>query len=338
MKRSIRIISLFIIVLSMMLLVGCKKEEVNNENDAKVRAPNKGSIVSSVELTDENGNKVTVTKNIDPIQLYNLLNNICNTNYYMAFNYTDELKDDYGIDINGTFANIRTQEGNDSFTGNFFFLEKTIGDVKYSYSTLSETIRSDFTYFNRRGEVFLTNDKVYFGGVIQEPSYNLYLFKNGNSFVRSSCPSLQDATSTQEEKTIEFAISTNKARQFMMMYDYGFTNFVVEELIDEFTYNIELTDKYIIFSVSQPYGIYSPSHIAMGLGLEKGTYNKTIYFNTETYEIDYTHSYGEIYTHPGYYGILCTFDYECSKIDKTIVEKQIDELNNFIDENAVRYN
>ena len=82
----------------------------------------------------------------------------------------------------------------------------------------------------------------------------------------------------------------------------------IEQFVDKFDYKVTLTKNYIIFSVKQPIGLELNKFYGERYGKE-GSFEKEIYFNISTYQIDYVKTNASIYNNTSYPGVLLEYNY-----------------------------
>ena len=232
----------FMITLSLLFITltlgSCHKTE-------NIKEPDKGKVVDSVILTTNDGEVVTVTSKTDGILLYNLLSeklNLKNTCY--EYSFKDDI-DEYGVTINGLYySNLNNSEGK----YNMYFLgESRIGLTNFDYSCfVNKSFTNDLEkYTEVRGEVTKKNNKIICGALVENNRH--YLFEEKGE----ELPTQPQYGNADNEYT--FYVGVNRARNAIDAIDKGLRGFYIEGYEEVFDYTINITDKYIIFSVEQPY-------------------------------------------------------------------------------------
>lgn len=317
-KQLMILLSLLFITLS---LVSCYQAK-------DIKAPKEGEAVDSVILTTNDGEVVTVTSKTDGILLYNILSeklNLKNTCY--EYSFKDDL-DEYGVTINGLYySNLNNSEGE----YNMYFSGKSqTGLTKFDYSCfINKSYTNDLEKYSEvRGEVTKKNNKIIYGVFIENNRY--YLFEEKGEQLPTQPPYGNPDVETDEKEYI-FYVGVDRARKAIDGIDKDLRGFYIEGYEEVFDYTINITNKYIIFSVEQP---YSSSWFDTGYDRlpEKGIYTKTIYYNLETNQIDYMHVYAKTYAYHPYLHRLYEYQLTIKKVGQNKIDSFIEDLDELFEE------
>ncbi len=327
MKKLLHLTSIIVTVLLTMCLCSC------NKKIKEVGSLDKGITISSVEFVSKDGVAYEINKDFDPVLLYHLLiekNDI--TNVYYEYNYKEKYYE-YHTNLYGVYGYFHNIENDISETNIYYFSESVINKKAYSYVAFREEkihlVTHDHT--SNSGSYALENKKILCGRIIDE-KYKGFGFKNNGDFV----PANLNYSEGENDVADNFVIGSGRANRSIAAADSRIYGYYIEGYVDEFEYNIELTDKYIIFSVKQPYG-FDTGQIQIK-DLTKGEFEKTVYYNYNTNKIDYAYTKANISSSINSPGALVKYECVVKIIDKAVIDNKVKEVKAFIDKNAVEMN
>lgn len=327
MKKLLHLTSIIVTVLLAMCLCSC------NKKIKEVGSLDKGTTISSVEFVSKDGVAYEINKDFDPVLLYQLLvEKYDYRNVYYEFNYEVEFRELYA-NLYGILGRENNKIGDVYEENYYYFTESVVNKKVYSYVGFKESKINDVTkdHSLNSGSYALENKKILCGSILDE-NYKALGFKNKGDFV----PANLNYSEGKDDAPANFVISSHRISPSVLFYDANPSGFYIEGYLSEFEYNIEVTDKYIIFSVKQPYG-FDIGQIRID-DLEKGEFEKTIYYNYNTNKIDYAYTKANISSSINSPGVLVKYECVVKIIDKAVIDNKVKESKAFIDKNAVEMN
>lgn len=309
MKKIISILVLFICLFS---LTSCF--------NGGLTKPRTGRRVREITLTKTNNETITINKKTDPYLLYQII---------------EELYDnDYCFEYYGSFS-IKTKDISKKTYRGLYVKHEDL-TYKTHINKYKKINRFSFMENNQHDIIDLCTlkDQPIYGFSVHN---NLrYAFVNNGEEVRPQYPSYADMTDKDSKEICDYL---NHADIFQSIFlREGFLGgLYIEKLRDKFEYKFTLTKNYIIFSVKQPYGIPGNS-LPYEAITPNGKFVKKIYFNINTFQIDYVKTKANIYNNLIFLGIETKYSYVLSRVEMNFINSQIEQLKQYTKENAVLSN
>ena len=272
--------------------------------------PEAGLELDKVTLNLKQGLQVEVDSSIDPGLLIDIISK----------NYNSDVAYQFSAKINQINDKVYNQEVNGYYYYNMLtkvdYLKANKNSLGLEVFFYSEGI-SEMLYLVK------SNGSPLYGS--KSSNGKISTFKNGDEIVPVIYPSASEITDKKTEVNCNYLVNVDRVRRNL---SFGVLSGLYNlEYINEFKYEISVTEKYIILTVNQPYGeTISNSYGIDPALLRKGECVKTIYLNVSTLEIDYIEANIKTYTYPSYVNMLYDYSYVLSKIDKSVIDDSIDDL------------
>ena len=297
-----KIILILLMIVSLISLSACGSSEIVK--------PEAGLELDKVTLNLKQGLQVEVDSSIDPGLLIALI----------STNYNSDVAYQFSAKINQINDKVYNQEVNGYYYYNMLtkvdYLKANKNSLGLEVFFYSEGI-SEMLYLVK------SNGSPLYGS--KSSNGKISTFKNGDEIVPVIYPSASEITDKKTEVNCNYLVNVDRVRRNL---SFGVLSGLYNlEYINEFRYEISVTEKYIILTVNQPYGeTISNSYGIDPALLRKGECVKTIYLNVSTLEIDYIEANIKTYTYPSYMNMLYDYSYVLSKIDKSVIDDSIDDL------------
>ena len=306
-----KIILILLMIVSLISLSACGSSEIVK--------PEAGLELDKVTLNLKQGLQVEVDSSIDPGLLIALI----------STNYNSDVAYQFSAKINQINDKVYNQEVNGYYYYNMLtkvdYLKANKNSLGLEVFFYSEGI-SEMLYLVK------SNGSPLYGS--KSSNGKISTFKNGDEIVPVIYPSASEITDKKTEVNCNYLVNVDRVRRNL---SFGVLSGLYNlEYINEFRYEISVTEKYIILTVNQPYGeTISNSYGIDPALLRKGECVKTIYLNVSTLEIDYIEANIKTYTYPSYMNMLYDYSYVLSKIDKSVIDDSIDDLRAYTMANTV---
>ena len=306
-----KIILILLMILSLISLSACGSSEIVK--------PEAGLELDKVTLNLKHGLQVEVDSSIDPGLLIDIISK----------NYNSDVAYQFSAKINQINDEVYNQEVNGYY---YYNMLTKVDYLKANKNSLGLEV---FFYNEGISEMLYlvkSNGSPLYGA--KSSNGKISSFKNGDEIVPVIYPSASGITDKKTEANCNYLVNVDRVRRNI---SFGALSGLYNlEYINEFKYEISVTEKYIILTVNQPYGeTISNSYGIDPALLRKGECVKTIYLNVSTLEIDYIEANIKTYTYPSYMNLLYDYSYVLSKIEKSVIDDSIDDLMAYTKANTV---
>lgn len=285
----------------------------------KPKKPNAGKNVESIDLKVSDGSIVTITKDTSPEVLYNIMKENLDLSY--CYQFKIKIKQLYSDSFNYTYKGYFSN----NYGTQLYYYEIYNNLVGFNQKNYSNNITNQIVNITTR------YNKNFFGGISSTGGVHyiknnkgvempLYFDKN-NEYFKNVNPYLANQLSY-----IEFAIQ--------LLYQQMQLEGVYYEGVEGFDYDIKLTNKYIIFSVKQEYGLQT-SNLEKVEGFPTQKYETTVYFNTETYQFDYIKTSALLYVNTTLDGKKLEYTIVMSLADEDVINNKMADMVEFGNANGV---
>lgn len=309
MKKLVSIIILFVCLFT---LTSCFNGGVSK--------PKTGRKVAEITLTKTNNEKITIDKNTDPVLVYHLIKELYQDDY--CFEYYGKYIKRHDERINKTYKGLFLLNDNQKY---YSHKNKLMNLEHYHYRESLKPMGENYVYID------ILKDKPLYGNARYNGKY--YNFINDGEVVRTQYPANYDISDKKTQKRCDY-ISSGDTLNSIIMHEGLLGGLYIEQFADQFDYKVTLTKNYIIFSVKQSIGLELNMFYGEHYGKE-GSFEKEIYFNISTYQIDYVKSNASIYNNTTYPGVLLKYNYVLSRVDYSKIQKDLDFLESYTKENVV---
>ncbi len=312
MKKFISILTLFICLFS---LTSCFNGGVSK--------PKTGRRVREITLTKLNNEIVTINKKTDPIIVYQTIEELYKNEFCFEYYGSYKIKEDDMPSNRSKGLVVRHDNLEYSTTINKF---KKINNYHY-YEKKYNADKLNFFNIN----LYTLKDQPLYGSASEN---NLrYAFINNGEEVRSTFPSNVNMTEKDSKKICDYLLYADNVQQLSIKEGLlgGLYN---ENLCENFEYKFILTKNYIIFKVKQPYG-FPESYLPTEAIKPNGKFVKEIYFNINTFQIDYVKTKADIYHNLFKPNLQMKYFYVISRVDMDLVNSDIEKLKQYTKENTV---
>lgn len=322
MKQKInKLFFVLILITSLFCIVSCKSDEESTIYNIEL-----GNEVSSLSITKADGTLVTITKDTNGIELYNILLDVCDTNNdYFKFEHEANLQDGaWSGKLNGIYCSFKDANAMETQNTSYMFASDKINGSIYS------GVIAYNTHKFLSSEIYKKDGNIMYGGVSLDNRGNYLGFKNGDDFVPFYPPAFNDAR-PDELDACDFNIKFTRVYKDLILTDAVWrAGFYDEVYISDYTYKINLTENYIIFKVEQPYGF--PFYNGRPpIPNPECYFNKTVYYNIHTHQIDKIITDAKIVTHRSYYYMEYEYNSVLTRIGKSEFDKTINKFHAFVE-------